>query len=97
MNPDKVPESPAVRKLRLLLRGTGEARGCAHALLTLLDARGLAISTADRAKIEACTDAALLDQWIRRAATAESVREVVGKVKPTRAASRRRPRRAAGF
>jgi len=86
MNPDKIPETPAARKTRLFLEAQGRkkgrvegwAEGIQHALLTLLRARGIPPSTQDEARIRACTDSAMLEQWIERAATASSVREVLG-------------------
>jgi hypothetical protein len=116
MNPDKFPETPAVRKLRLFLeaqgrkkgqaegeakgeakgRIEGEAKGRAEgrqdALLTLLQARGIPASQQDATRIRACSDAATLGRWIERAATASSVREVLGP-KPAATAARRRPAR----
>jgi hypothetical protein len=109
MNPDKIPESPAARKLRLLLeaqgrkrgRVEGEAKGRAEglaegkakgkqdALLTLLRARGLPLTRADEVRVRACTDTAKLDRWIERAATAASVREVLGAKPPVSPARRR--------
>ena len=101
MDLSKIPERPAVRKLRLVLEGQaraegklegkvegkleGELQGKRGALLTLLDARGLAVSAAQRATVEACTDPAQLDQWVRRAATAGSTSEVLA-ARPDRAA-----------
>ncbi|WP_437757736.1 hypothetical protein [Sorangium sp. So ce1389] len=98
MNPDKIPETPAARKLRLFLeaqgrkkgraegeakgRAEGEAKGRAEgrqeALITLLRARGLAPSPDDESRIRGCADAAKLDRWIARAATATTVREALG-------------------
>ncbi|WP_437652488.1 hypothetical protein [Sorangium sp. So ce1182] len=94
MNPDKIPETPAARKLRLFLeaqgrkkgraegRAEGEVKGRAEgrqeALITLLRARGLAPSPDDEARIRGCADAAKLDRWIARAATATTVREALG-------------------
>jgi hypothetical protein len=86
MNPDKIPETPAARKTRLFLeaqgrkkgRVEGRAKGTQLALLTLLRARGIPPSTEDEARIRACTDSAMLEQWIERAVTASSVREVLG-------------------
>ncbi|WP_437945704.1 hypothetical protein WME98_33025 [Sorangium sp. So ce296] len=94
MNPDKIPETPAARKLRLFLeaqgrkkgraegeakgRAEGEAKGRQDALLTLLRARGLSPSQDDEARIRACADAAKLDRWIAQAATATTVREALG-------------------
>jgi hypothetical protein len=62
----------------------GEAKGKQDALLTLLAARGLAVTAANRARIKACDKTATLDRWIARAATALSVTAVLG-------AARRRP------
>ncbi|WP_437716265.1 hypothetical protein WMF45_07510 [Sorangium sp. So ce448] len=105
MNPDKIPETPAARKLRLFLeaqgrkkgraegeakgRAEGEAKGRQDALLTLLRARGLSPSQDDETRIRACADAAKLDRWIAQAATANTVREALGIRTP---AARARPR-----
>jgi hypothetical protein len=97
MNPDKIPETPAARKTRLFLeaqgrkkgRVEGRAKGTQLALLTLLRARGIPPSTEDEARIRACTDSAMLEQWIERAVTASSVREVLGP-KTAAPSSRRR-------
>lgn len=82
MHPDRVPESPATRKLRLFLEKMGEKRGRAEgkreALLTILTERGLAPTAAERARIEACTDIATLDRLVQRAITAESVAQALG-------------------
>ncbi|WP_438008921.1 hypothetical protein WME89_09605 [Sorangium sp. So ce321] len=113
MNPDKIPETPAARKLRLFLeaqgrkkgraegeakgraegeakgRAAGEAKGRQEALITLLRARGLAPSPDDEARIRGCADAAKLDRWIARAATATTVREALGtRTQSTRARPR---------
>ena len=45
-------------------------------LLAFLDARGLAVSEAERETIAACTDDATLTRWIRKAATVATVAEV---------------------
>jgi hypothetical protein len=55
----------------------GLAEGEAKALLTVLDARGIHVPDDIRADITACTDTAKLDEWIRRAATAEKIQDVV--------------------
>lgn len=106
MNPDKIPETPAARKLRLFLeaqgrkkgraegRAEGEAKGRQDALLTLLRARGLSPSHDDEARIRACADAAKLDRWITRAATATTVREALGTRSPRTRARPRAPGRA---
>lgn len=59
-------------------RVEGKAEGEAGALLTILDARHIQIPDAVRADILACTDIAQLEAWIRRAATAEKIQDVVG-------------------
>jgi len=46
------------------------------AILAVLAARGVAVSDEVRARIEACKDAAVLDRWIVRAATAASAEEI---------------------
>jgi len=55
----------------------GKAEGKAASLLAVLDAREIAVSARLRAQILSCTDDRVLDMWIRRAATADSVREVL--------------------
>jgi hypothetical protein len=57
-------------------RAEGHAEGEAKALLAVLEARGLRASDEARARILACTDAALLEAWIRKAATATSIDEL---------------------
>jgi predicted nucleotidyltransferase len=55
----------------------GEARGKAAAILMVLKARGLEVDDETRVRIEACVDAAQLDRWLTRAATAPSALEVL--------------------
>lgn len=55
----------------------GAARGKAQAVLAVLAARGLSVSSEARARIEACKDEATLDRWIARAATAATADEVI--------------------
>ncbi len=57
-------------------RQEGRQEGRVAALLAILEARGLSVSEAEQASISACTDAALLTRWIRKAATAATVAEV---------------------
>ena len=59
-------------------RAEGEAKGKADALLKLLRARALRVSSRDRARISSCVDGRRLDRWIRRAVTARTVRDVLG-------------------
>lgn len=58
------------------IRDEGRAEGRAEGLLLLLGVRGIAVTDADREKIDACTDPQLLHQWLQRAATASSAEEV---------------------
>jgi hypothetical protein len=45
----------------------GRSEGRAASVLTVLEARGIRVSKAARARIERCTDATQLDRWLRRA------------------------------
>lgn len=54
----------------------GEARGKAKAILAVLTARHIDVSTEAMARIGACTDLAILDRWIASAAVANTAEEV---------------------
>ncbi len=54
----------------------GEARGKAAAVLAVLDAQGIAVPHTARARIGECDDPHQLDVWVRRAATADSVKDL---------------------
>ncbi len=54
----------------------GKARGKAESVLTVLLARGIAVSDVERARILACTDVETLDCWLALAATAANVAEL---------------------
>jgi hypothetical protein len=56
----------------------GEARGEGRSVLTVLDARGIAVPADIHDRILACTDLAQLEIWLRRAVTAASAEEVIG-------------------
>ncbi len=79
MDPAKLPESPAFRKFREHFEARGEARGEVRALLVILKARGLVPSEQERSLISSCDDVAQLDEWITRAATAQSVADVLAR------------------
>jgi hypothetical protein len=66
-----------------------EARGWAEAILLVLDARGIKVSPAIKKRILACTDVAVLEQWVRRAAVASTAAAVVEPEAPPQAASKR--------
>jgi hypothetical protein len=60
--------------------GRAEARteGGAEAVLTVLRARGIAVSDAARARILAQQDLDQLTRWLEKAAVASSLAEVIG-------------------
>lgn len=103
MNPDQLPESRAARRFRQFFEDRGKAEGKLEgvvegkrdALLKLLGARALSASDKERALINACTDAALLDQWIVRAATVGAVAEVLNPPARARSTARRVARKPA--
>ena len=57
--------------------GRGKAEGKAEGVLAVLAARHIEVPDDVRARITACSDLALLDQWLARAATAVSLADVV--------------------
>ena len=73
-----IPRLQVIRD-RALAKGMalGEARGEAKALLKLLSVRGLVLTAAQRRQILSCSDAARIESWIERAATARSAGEVL--------------------
>jgi len=64
--------------------GLANAR-LARALLAILGARGITVSTEARARIDACKDNATIERWIVRAATVGSVEEVLAATTEARA------------
>ena len=50
----------------------GIAKGKAQAVLAVLEARGLAVSTAQRARVLGGTDLAQIESWGRKAVTAKA-------------------------
>jgi predicted transposase YdaD len=57
-------------------RAEGEAKGRAVAVLAVLEARQKVLTAEQRAKVETCTDLAVLDAWLRKAATLNDTREL---------------------
>jgi hypothetical protein len=57
-------------------RAEGEAKAKAADILAVLEARQKAVTAEQRARVEACTDLAQLDRWLRRAATLNDTREL---------------------
>jgi hypothetical protein len=54
-----------------------EQIGEARAVLTVLDARGVAVTADIRDRILDCTDVDQLDTWLRRAGTAATAGDVI--------------------
>jgi hypothetical protein len=63
-------------------RAEGEARGRAEgearALLRVLTARGLSVSSVQRERIESCSDSTKLEEWLERAVAVSSVDALFG-------------------
>jgi hypothetical protein len=55
----------------------GEARGKAEALLLVLEIREITVPDQVRERVLACTDTVQLDEWVRRATTADSIADVI--------------------
>ena len=95
MDVSKIPLNKAQRQFKLFFENRGKAEGKAEgkreALLAFLAARRLEVTEEERTRIAACTSPAELDRWIKRAATATSVLEVLD-VKPTKTARRAPPK-----
>jgi len=53
------------------------AFGKAEDVLAILDARGIHTDEETRARIRGCTDPVVLDHWVRRAATADALADVL--------------------
>jgi len=60
----------------LRLEATAKAKGTAEAILTVLEARGLAVSQVQREEILRCSDLDRLSRWVVRASLATSAEEV---------------------
>jgi hypothetical protein len=58
-------------------REEGRRDALAVALLTVLEARGLTLTVAQRAQIEGCGQSATLEIWLQRAARATTVKDVL--------------------
>ncbi|MEV5414224.1 hypothetical protein AB0K60_35985 [Thermopolyspora sp. NPDC052614] len=59
-------------------RAEGLAEGEAKAVLTVLEARGFAVTEAVRARVLDCTDVALLEELVRRSATVTTPEDLFG-------------------
>jgi hypothetical protein len=72
-----VQGNPDIQQREAAAEARGEARGAAAAVLKVLQARGIAVSEAQRQEILACHDLDRLDRWLTRAALAASAEEVL--------------------
>lgn len=59
------------------IEAKSKAEGEARSVLAVLDARGLTVPEPERERILATTDTDLLETWLRRAVTADSVEEAL--------------------
>jgi hypothetical protein len=66
--------------LRYIAEGKaeGEAKGRASSVIGVLEARGIVLTPEARARILACTDLDVLDDWVRRAVTVKRAEELLG-------------------
>ena len=60
-------------------RGRTPHKGCAEAVLEVLNARGLAVSMANRQRVLAFPELATLRGWLRRAIVAARTSDVLAK------------------
>jgi flagellar biosynthesis/type III secretory pathway protein FliH len=56
----------------------GKAKGKVEGILVVLRARGLDVPLEVEQRIQSCTDVALLDEWLRRAAVVARTEEIFG-------------------
>jgi hypothetical protein len=66
-----------MRKRDAEAEAKGKAEGKAEAVLSVLAARGIAVSDAERGRISSCSDGEMLQRWIERAVHATSVADVL--------------------
>jgi hypothetical protein len=76
MSDGYVYQSEFALKHQALGRSEGEAKGKADAVLAFLSARGIGVTDAAKERIQACDNLALLDRWIRAAATVRHAEEL---------------------
>jgi hypothetical protein len=73
-----VKRPPAIRRALSESEAEGRTAGKAEAVLAVLDARGIKASSALRKRILEATDAAEVDQWLRRAAVVQKAKDLFG-------------------
>ena len=62
-----------IEKGRVEGRAEGRVEGRAEALLAVLRARGFQVSQAAQKRVESCMDVVVLERWLVRAATVDSL------------------------
>jgi hypothetical protein len=72
-----INEIAQLRELMAFKLAQGEIKAKVAAVLSILEARGIAADGETRARIEGCSNLPTLEQWIVRAVTAASAAEVV--------------------
>jgi hypothetical protein len=70
-------------------KAEGKVVGKAEAVLLVLEGRGLAVTPAQRKQVLACTDAAMLDAWLRGAATTSGATALLAGTAARRAREKR--------
>ena len=73
---DLMRRSPEYRRAYQEGYRLGTCEGRAQAIVTVLETRGIALRTADRDFILACTSTRTLDTWLKRALTVSSIRDL---------------------
>jgi len=68
---------PFMQRMAEASEAKGKAEGKAEAIMDFLDARGVTVGEEARERILACRDLDTLDRWLRRAAVASSIDEVL--------------------
>jgi hypothetical protein len=68
--------NPTILNREAAAEARGEARGEAQSILRILEARGIAVSPAQREEILRCADRDRLDRWLLRAVQVSSADEV---------------------
>lgn len=71
-------KSDFARKYVVEGKEEGKVEEAGKAVLLVLEARGIAVPEEVRARISGCDDVSLLETWVRRAATVDSIDELFG-------------------
>jgi hypothetical protein len=66
-----------ISELRAQGRQEGRQEGLVESILLVLEGRGLAVTDTQRLRVISCADIEQLENWLRRAGTAESADELL--------------------